>query len=40
MKLTLRIIGLIGFLLFGIFFGMTFGVPGYVEEIGKDNPEY
>lgn len=36
MKVTLRIIGLVGFLLFSSFFGMSFGVPGYVEEVGKD----
>ena len=36
MKITLRMIGLVGLLLFSIFFGLSFGVPGYVEEIGKD----
>lgn len=36
MKITLRIIGLLGVILFGTFFYFTYGVPGYVEEIGKD----
>ena len=36
MKITLRIIGIIGALLFGAFFYFTFSTPGYVEEIGKD----
>ena len=36
MKLTLRVFGIIGILLFGTAFGFTFGVPGFVEDIGKD----
>lgn len=36
MKTTLRIIGVIGVLLFGTFFYFTFSTPGYVEEIGKN----
>ena len=36
MNISLRIIGAVGVILFGFFFGLTYGVPGYVEEIGKD----
>ena len=36
MKITLRIFGFTGFLLFGISLWFTFGVPGYVEVIAKD----
>lgn len=36
MKLTLRIFGILGIILFGTGFGFTYGVPGFVEEIGKD----
>ena len=36
MKLTLRSIGLIGTLLFGILFSITFKIPGFVEDMGKD----
>jgi hypothetical protein len=36
MKLTLRSLGLIGAILFTIIFSLTFKVPGFVEEIGKD----
>ncbi len=35
MKLSLRIFGLIGFMLFSSGFGLTFSVPGFVEDIGK-----
>lgn len=35
-KLSLRSIGIIGFLIFAIFFYFTFGVPGYVETLGKN----
>ena len=36
MKITLRIIGLLGVILFGTFLYFTYSLPGYVEEIGKD----
>ena len=36
MKITLRIIGLVGTLLFSTFLYFTYSVPGYVEEVGKD----
>lgn len=36
MKLTLRAIGLIGVVVFGVFFALTYGLPGYVEEVAKD----
>lgn len=36
MKITLRIIGVAGVLIFGIFLYFTYGIPGYVEEIGKE----
>ena len=36
MKLTLRLLGLIGTLLFGTFFIFTYNAPGYVEDVGKD----
>lgn len=36
MKITLRIAGMAGALLFGTFFYFTYGIPGYVEEIGKE----
>jgi len=36
MKTTLRIIGVIGALIFGTFFYFTYSTPGYVEEVGKD----
>ena len=36
MKSILRIIGLTGMLLFSAVFYLTYDVPGYVEEIGKD----
>ena len=36
MKLSLRAFGIIGIIVFGTAFGMTFGVPGFIEEIGKD----
>ncbi len=35
MKISLRIIGLLGVFIFGFFFVLTYGVPGYVEEVGK-----
>ncbi len=35
MRITLRIIGLVGVLLFGASFWFTFGVPGFVEESAK-----
>jgi len=40
MKLTLRSIGLIGTLLFGMLFSITFKIPGFVEEMGKDFIQY
>lgn len=36
MKLTLRLTGLCGVLLFGAIFGFTFGVPGGVEDVARD----
>ena len=36
MKTTLRIIGVIGALIFGTFFYFTYSTPGYVEEVGKE----
>jgi len=36
MNITLRLIGLVGLLLFGASFIFTYSTPGYVEEIGKD----
>lgn len=36
MKITLRIVGLSGAGLFGLFLFFTYHTPGYVEEIGKD----
>ena len=36
MKVIIRIIGIVGIILFGSFFCFTFSTPGYVEEIGKD----
>ncbi len=36
MKTTLRIAGVAGVLIFGIFLYFTYGIPGYVEEIGKE----
>lgn len=34
-RYALRIIGVLGALVFGAIFYLTYGVPGYVEEIGK-----
>ena len=34
-KITLRSIGITGFLIFATFFYFTFSVPGYVETLGK-----
>ena len=36
MKILLRIIGLIGALLFGAVFYFTYHTPGYVEDLGKE----
>ncbi len=36
MNITLRIISLIGILIFGSGFVFTYSIPGYVEEIGKE----
>jgi len=36
MRIILRIVGLIGVLIFGASFYFTYGVPGGVEEIAKD----
>ncbi len=36
MRIILRIVGLIGVLIFGTSFYFTYGVPGGVEEIAKD----
>ncbi len=36
MKLVLRCVGVVGTLIFGFFFYLTYSVPGYVEGIGKD----
>jgi len=36
MSIILRVIGLIGVLIFGVSFYFTYGVPGGVEEIAKD----
>ena len=36
MKTFLRAFGLIGAIVFGVFFSFTYGVPGYVEEIAKE----
>jgi len=36
MNITLRVIGLVGILLFGSGFIFTYSIPGFVEEIGKD----
>lgn len=36
MRITLRIVGLIGVIIFGASFYFTYGVPGGVEEIAKD----
>jgi len=36
MKITLRIISLIGIIILGSSFIFTYSTPGYVEEIGKD----
>ena len=36
MKLTLRSLGLIGTILFGMLFSITYKVPGFVEEFAKD----
>ncbi len=36
MKSILRLIGISGTLLFGTFFCLTFGIPGFVEDLGKD----
>ncbi|MBK8816312.1 MAG: hypothetical protein IPN42_12810 [Methylococcaceae bacterium] len=36
MIITLRIIGLMGILLFGTTFWFTYGIPGGVEELAKD----
>lgn len=36
MSITLRIIGIIGILLFGASFIFTYSIPGVVEDIGKD----
>jgi len=36
MKITLRIISLIGIIIFGSSFIFTYSTPGYVEEIGKE----
>jgi len=36
MNITLRIIGLVGFLLFGASFIFTYSMPDFVEEVGKD----
>lgn len=40
MKITLRSIGLIGTLLFGMLFSITFKVPGFVEDFGKEFIQY
>ena len=40
MKITLRSIGLIGTILFGLLFSITFKVPGFVEDMGKDFIQY
>jgi hypothetical protein len=40
MKITLRSIGVIGTLLFGLLFSITFKVPGFVEDIGKEFIQY
>ena len=36
MKTILRLVGISGTLLFGSFFCLTFGIPGFVEDLGKD----
>ena len=36
MKSILRLVGISGALLFGTFFCLTFGIPGFVEDLGKD----
>ncbi len=36
MKFTLRFVGIVGVVIFGMFLYFTYGIPGYVEEIGKD----
>lgn len=36
MKASLRIFGILGFLIFAYGFSLTFYLPGYVEDIGKD----
>lgn len=36
MKISLRLIGLAGFILFTFFFTLTFHVPGFVEDVGKE----
>jgi len=36
MKLSLRIVGIIGAIIFGTFFFFTYGVPGHVEKIAKE----
>ncbi len=36
MNIVLRVFGIIGFLIFGMFFYFTYSVPGYVEEVGKE----
>jgi hypothetical protein len=36
MNITLRVIGLLGIVLFGAFLYFTYSTPGYVEEVGKD----
>ena len=36
MKFTLRTIGALGTIIFATFLYFTYGVPGYVEEIGKE----
>ena len=40
MKITLRSIGVIGTLLFGMLFSITFKIPGFVEGIGKEFIQY
>lgn len=36
MRIFLRTIGLLGFLIFGTAFGFTYGIPGGVEELAKN----
>lgn len=36
MKFTLRLIGLLGTVLFSVFLSLTYHIPGYVEALGKN----